>query len=75
MNKYAAHHRPAAVYPFRGKLLTIAQIAAARGVCFSCVSRRIKAGTVLDRPSQNPHSKKPLPEPEPPRDWQTRGEE
>lgn len=54
MNKYARNHRPAALYEFRGQLMTTAEIAKLRGVSFSCISRRLRAGTPLDRPSQSP---------------------
>jgi transposase len=54
MNKYAKNHRPAALHEFRGQPMTCEQIAKTLGVSFSCVSRRIKAGTPLDRPSQSP---------------------
>lgn len=54
MNKYARNHPPARLYEFRGQMLTIAEIAKERGVCFSCISRRLRAGTPLDRPSQSP---------------------
>lgn len=56
MNKYARNHRPAKLYEFRGEPMTTAQIAKARGVSFSCVSRRLIAGTPLDRPSQKAKS-------------------
>ena len=59
MNKYATNHVEAKRYPFRDQMLTMAEIAKVRGVCFSCISRRLKAGTPLDRPSWSPWSKKP----------------
>jgi hypothetical protein len=58
MNKYARNHRPAALHPFRDGMATKAEIAQTLGVCFSCVSRRLRAGAPLDRPSQAPWSKR-----------------
>lgn len=54
MNKYASNHVPAKTHSFRGQDMTTAQIAKILGVSFSCISRRIKAGTPLDRPSLSP---------------------
>jgi hypothetical protein len=58
VNKYARNHAPAKLHPFRGGTTTTAEIAKALGVCFSCVSRRLIAGTPLDRPSKSPVRKR-----------------
>lgn len=54
MNKYARNHVPARMFPFLSGAATMAELAKIAGVTVSCVSRRIKAGTPLARPSQSP---------------------
>jgi len=74
MNKYARNHRPAKMYPFLNGTATMAEIAKIAGVTVSCVCRRIKAGTPLDRPSWSPWSKRSKNEDTRVDHWSERGE-